>query len=504
LAKSNNKSLSQQSLSGALWMFSSSGAQAILRIVFSSVLARLLTPSDFGIVTIATMITGITEMFVQMGIGPAIVQSQNITDDHINSGFTFSILTGLGITFIFLLVNPLIASFFEMPELTNILNILVWIFPLKMSSRVSYSLIQRKLQFKKLAGLDMVSYLIGFGAIGITLAYNGYGFSSLIWATLAQVAINSILLFLVKPHSLKLRLNIALIKPLLSTGKHYTLASIFNYLAMQVDYFLVGKLMGPAQLGFYNRAYSLMNTSNQLVGNVMDSILFAGFSKLQNDSSRKTSSLFKSYSLLFMTFLPATIIIILLAPELILILLGPKWSQTILPFQILTIGMIFRIGYKIGSSFAKGNGAAKDNAINQVFYFSLVGIAAYLGILQGSIVYVAIYVDIALFITFVLSVRLAIKLSDFSWTFFLKSIKDGLILLILFGILNSIFVLAIRDIGSTVVLTVILTMILNLLFSLVFLKWIKSHTKEETFATLKSSYNTFIQRKSKKQTKTIV
>lgn len=351
-------SLSKQTFSSALWMFSSSGLQAVLRIAFNAILARLLSPSDFGVVAIATMITGFAELLVQMGVGPALVQTKNITDDHINTGFTFSVLSGFFMAFCFWLINPFIASFFNMPALTSILNVLLWIFPIKMVTKISNSIIQRELLFKKLAGVDVVSYLLGYGLVGITLAYLGYGFTALIWATLMQAAINSALMFYMQPHSVRLRIKVKLLKPLLSYGTNFTLANFFSYMALQADFFVVGKIMGPAALGFYNRAYNLMNNSTAVIGTVMNTVLFASFSRVQDDKKRQESSLSKSYTLLFLLFLPISIFVIILAPELVGILLGNKWNTVIFPFQILAGSMVFRIGYKVGSTFAKGMGAA--------------------------------------------------------------------------------------------------------------------------------------------------
>ncbi len=467
----HTQDLSKHAFSSALWMFSSSGLQAVLRIAFNAVLARLLSPSDFGVVAIATMVTGFAELLVQMGVGPALVQTKEITDDHINTGFTFSILSGFFMAFVFWIINPYIAAFFEMPALTSILNILLWIFPLRMVTKISNSIIQRELLFKKLAGVDVVSYLFGYGLVGITLAYLGYGFTALIWATLMQALIYSALMFYMQPHSLKLNINFKLLKPLLSYGSNFTLANFFSFMALQADFFVVGKLMGSTALGFYNRAYNLMNNSTNIIGTVMNTVLFASFSKLQDDRTRQERSLIKSYNLLFLFFLPISLFVVILAPELVNMLLGSKWTAIILPFQILAGSMVFRIGYKVGSTFAKGMGAAKSNAQIQFIYFLSVVAGAVIGVYAGGILYVAISVSLAIVLNFILSVFLVIKLSDFNWSSFGKTIYNGLVFTVITLVLDVVAASVFRVTINQVLVTFFGTMFLNFLVTLLILRF---------------------------------
>jgi O-antigen/teichoic acid export membrane protein len=426
MGKNKKQSLTDKTFGGFLIMFASSSAQVFLRVIFMSVLSRILTPEDFGLVAIATMITGFAELFIQLGVGPALVQLKILTEKHIRTGFTFSLMNGILMTVIFYLLSPFIADFFEMPELLEVLHVIVWIFPVRTISKISYNLLQRELQFKKLAGNEVISYVVGFGTVGIPMALMGYGYMSLIWGSLIQAIIYSIILFYYQPHKLKLKIDRPELKELISFGAYFSLSNIFSFFAMQGDYFVIGKLMGASSLGYYNRAYKLMNMSNTMVGSIMNKVLFPGFSKIQGDKDKAGIALRRSYNLIFMVFIPVSSLAVILAPEVIIILLGKQWYEVIPIFQILATGMMLRVGFKIGSSFARGSGMVKSNALIQFVYFVNVVLGAYIGSFYG-LTAVAFLVTIALLINFILLTNIAVKYSTLQWQ---SIIKDFFLLLI--------------------------------------------------------------------------
>lgn len=393
--------LTQKTLSGLFWLGSSSGAKAIIKIIVIGLLARLLEPGDFGVVAAAMVVIVFTEMIYEMGVGPALIQLENIGEKHIHTAFTFSLGLGVSLILLFYQINPFIAAFYEMPELLDVLNLLLWVFPIRTISHISYSLLQREMLFKRLAGLDLISYLLGFGVMGLILALNGFGVWSLVWANLTEALIYCILLLVRTYRKLGVGLDITALKELLRFGSGFTIAAILNFFARKADYIIVGKYIGGAGLGIYSRAYGLMNAPNSIVGSVANNVLFAGFSKIQADGKRMLSALEKSYSLIFLSMLPLSGISIILAPEIILVLLGEKWMASIMPFQVLVFSMFFRVGYKIGGTYLKSVGKTKVLAFTQGIYAIGVTLGSYLGLAWG-INGVAVGVTLAIILNFFL------------------------------------------------------------------------------------------------------
>lgn len=386
-----------------------------MRVLFTAVLARLLTPEDFGLIATATIVTGFAELFVQFGFGQGLVQKKEISKDDVGTAYTSSLVLGLGFGLLLVFTAPLIATFFEQPELTGILRLLAILFPLKSLNQVQFSILQRDMKFKSLAGRDVLSYAIGYGVVGITLAYFDYGVMALVYALLVQALVYSLLLGISqRDFKLRFSFNKESYSHLFNFGKNMTLVKIFNYLALKGDYFMVSKFLGPANLGFYSRAYGLMNAPNSIIGATLNTVLFSSFSKDQNDRERQYIVLKKSFSLvifLVFLFLP---FLILYSREIVLILLGDQWLKVIAPFQILLGGFAFRLLYKISSSFLRRGKMLIFQMRSQFLYMFLVCAGSFLGSMY-SIESVAWFVNLALLINFVVLTNKVVNESYLTW-----------------------------------------------------------------------------------------
>src|SRR6266446_3877522 len=168
------QSMTNRTLSGLFWMSLATGANVLSLLLVTIVLARLLTPADFGLAAAALMVIGFSAIFAELGIGPALVQRQHLQTMHVRSGFT--LLFGLGVLFYALswLAAPVIAGLFGLEELTPILRVVALIFPAQGLGIVAESLLQRDLRFRCVAGLDTVAVVLGYGGVGITLAIFGF------------------------------------------------------------------------------------------------------------------------------------------------------------------------------------------------------------------------------------------------------------------------------------------------------------------------------------------
>lgn len=190
------RSLSGQVVRGFAWLFTGVGVQMILRTLVLAVLSRLLVPEDFGVLSAAMVLVSFVETVAQIGIGPAITQRKNLTDAHVRTGFTLSLLIAIVLVAVSWFSAPMIAPFFNMPEIEVVLYYIVWLFPLRALGLVAEALLVRQLRFNVLTQVEIASYVIGYGTVAILLAYLGLGPSALVYATLAQSGLKSILLLL--------------------------------------------------------------------------------------------------------------------------------------------------------------------------------------------------------------------------------------------------------------------------------------------------------------------
>ena len=196
-----NRGLKQQLYNGFYWQFSVVILQSFVQFGVLFILARLISPNDFGIAQSALIVVGFANLLSQIGIGPAIVQRSVLTENHIRAGSTLSITFGFFLSFLVFTFNTYIASFFNMPSLARILKFVSIIFIVESITIISQSLLQREMKLKALAIIDLISYSF-YGIVAITLGLLGHGVWALIWGAISQAFIKNIILQIIKPHSI--------------------------------------------------------------------------------------------------------------------------------------------------------------------------------------------------------------------------------------------------------------------------------------------------------------
>lgn len=408
------KSLTDRTIQGILLIFSGQMSQSILSIVVMIVLARLLSPKEYGIVGAAMVVVGFSQIFSKLGIAPAIVQRPNLGSLHIKVGFTLSIIFGLVVGLVFVFSAPLIAGFFGIPELNGVIQVLALVFPLSGLGIVGKALLQKEMQFGRLAATELVSYLLGYGLLGIILASNGWGYWALVSAHLGQTVLHTLTLLMMKRDVLGFSLSAKETRELLNFGVGFSLARFFNYLATQADNLVVGRWLGAEALGIYGRAYQCLMMPANMVGNVVDMVLFPAMASVQKDKVRLGRAYTQAVAVVAMVTLPLSGFLVILAPEIIHVLLGGQWMEMVLPFQVLASALVFRTSYKISDSLARATGAVYRRAWRQCFYAVAVFVGAWVGHFWG-LAGVAFGVTVAIILNFLFMLQLSARLVFISW-----------------------------------------------------------------------------------------
>jgi PST family polysaccharide transporter len=216
-------------------------------------------------------------------------------------------------------------------------------------------------------------------------------------------------------------------KDLAYFGGGFTVARLANYAAVYGDNVVTGRFLGPAALGYYGRAYSLMSAPAYAFGTVLDAVLFPAMAKVQDDSRRLAAAYLRSVALIALLVLPLSAALILLAPEVIRVALGPRWTPAVAPFQILGIGMLFRTSYKMSDSIARSTGAVYRRAWRQVIYAGLVVVGAGIGQHWG-ISGVAWGALAALTANFVIMAALSLDVARITWAEFWAAHRPAVLL----------------------------------------------------------------------------
>lgn len=369
------RGLTYQTVVHFLWSSSGTAVQFVSSLVVLVVLARVLPPSAFGMASAAMATIALCET-VRAGIGPAIVRAPRLDPEDIQVAFGLAVASSLVLACAVTGLATTVASFFSTPQLGTILPALALILPLRGLGTVAKALLQRDLDFRRLAAIQAVSFGLGFALPALALAAGGFGVWALVWPQVIQCLMETVLFFHYHPHSVRIRLEPAIARRLVSYSGGVFLSEAANTVAINGDNVIVGHYLGVTALGLYSRAYRLMSLPANLLGDVVESVLLSTMARIQDERERLVLSYLRGTALCSLVMLPISASSFVLAPEIVLVLLGSKWTAAILPFRILSLGIFFRVGRKMGATLARATGAVYRLGLRMVLDAVLVVTAA--------------------------------------------------------------------------------------------------------------------------------
>ena len=408
------------------WRFATVYAKFALQTAVTVVLSRLLPVEDFGLLTQALIIINFVAVISEVGMAPALVQKRDLTPQHIRTGFTISLLSGLLLTAALWLSAPLFEGFYKTPGVTPILRALSWTFFFISLSTVGGALLQRKLDFRSLFVMDTASHL-AYGVVGVTLALRGYGVWALAYAALVQAVAKAILAFAFSHHSLRLEMSRPEARELLRFGAGMSATRLILHLARNADNLVVGRYLGAVSMGLYARAYTLMTMPILEIAGAMNAVLFPAYSEIQHEHERLKRVYFQNLAVVTLRLFPVLVTMAALAPEIMRGVYGPPWAGAAPPLRILCFGGFFLCVHNLGDALARAKGAVAGRFWRHAIYAVGVFLLARLGATKGT-EGVALGVTVALGLQYLLMAQLANQLLQASWRDFFAAQAPGALL----------------------------------------------------------------------------
>ena len=401
------RGLARRTRHGLSWTAAGAVASNAIRLAVYAALGRILSRTEFGVVAAAMTVIQLGNTLRDLGVGLALVQRKDLEPEHIEVAFTFSVLLGVALGGAMFAGAGLFAEFYGIEGSVGVLRLLSLLFVLRGVALVPGFLFRRNMSFRALTLIDLIAYVAG-SALAIALALAGTGAWSLACGYVLETAIGVGLLLYLAPPPWRLRFHRRHLRDLLGYGMGQSAANIASYFANNGDYMVVGHFLGPAKLGLYQRAYELMRFPANVFSSVAGSVLFSAFSKVQDDPERLGRAFRRTLFASALVLLPASAGLIVLAPEVVRILLGPHWSGVEWPFRIMAVVMLFRTTYKLGGMVGRSAGAVFELAGWHVTYaVCVIGGALYA--MRWDIPGVAITTAISVFLQFLALSRLGIK-----------------------------------------------------------------------------------------------
>jgi O-antigen/teichoic acid export membrane protein len=400
-------SLRNDVLHSLKWLGGARLAGQLVAWAITIIVIRILKPSDYGLMAIAEVMIGFAALFQELGLYSAMVQKRDLTQRQIEQAFGLLIIANTGIYLLVFALAPFLAQFFGDPRLTTIVRVLGIQFPLASVGVVQDAMLSRSMRFKRKSIANVVIVLgNGFTTLGFALA--GAGVWALVFGNLAGSLIRPVALSMAARHWCRPRFSREGMAEMLHFGSFVTLSGFLWYVYSRSDVFIIGKILGKEILGFYSIAMQLASLPIQKVGEVLNQVGLAAYSTIQHDMAAIRSHYLKVVRILSFVAFPIFWGISSVSPELVNVVLGHRWTPAIIPLQLLSLVMPFRMVSHSGSplsAIGKPQIATLNHLITLVlmppafiigaYYYGLTGVSLAWVIMYPIAVLVRLHVSLA-------------------------------------------------------------------------------------------------------------
>ncbi len=367
----------------------------IISLGTTLILARLLSPADYGIMALAMIVIGFVGFFNEIGIGSAIVQKVELTVSEVNGCFVVAILLGLVLCVATVLASYLAAIFFKTPQLQGMIATLSVTFIFGSLNTVPLAFLRREFQFKGIAALNIIE-VVTVTIVSLPLAIAGFGAWSMVWGFIASSAARTIGAYFLSSWRFNKNFNIHEAMTLISYGLNITLSRIFWYVYINADKVIIGKILSVRAVGVYDMAMSLAALPNSQITSIVTNVASPLFSKLQNDLPQISLTILKlTRGIAYITY-PILIGMLVCSREFILVVLGEKWLDILIPFGALClVGLLRSVDPLLSQLLISTGHVAKLTAYTAMCSVAMA-VAVFIGGtwdgLRGvSLVWVAVY-----------------------------------------------------------------------------------------------------------------
>lgn len=463
--------LTKSAAIGIMWSGITQFSLQVFRFVVIIILARLLNPEDFGIVGLAALFIGIINIINDLGLSAAIIQRKDLEKAHLSTSFWASVGIAILLWFFSILISPFVADFFQEGLVRPILIVTSAGLVIGSFCVVHKALLQKKLKFKKIAIAEISGAFVS-GIASIFLAFNQFGVWSLVYGQLLANFVMVLIFWRLCSWKPGFNFSYRHFKDLFTFGGNVMGSRLLNYIDSNVDYLVVGKLLGKTSLGYYTIAYQLMTFPLHKISMMVTRVTFPIFSTIQDDNDALRRGYTKTVRYISLITFPLLTGMLAVAPEFIIVVFGEKWAPIILPLQILCLaGALKSIGTTVGSVLlAKGRSDLqfKWNIITVI----VVPIAVVIGAKNYGITGVASAITVMTILLFPIIQTITNRLIDLSMYEYMKAIYPSIIgsLVLLAGVeifQKSVAIYNISDIimlGSSILIGFIVYLLILWLF----------------------------------------
>lgn len=342
-------SLKAKVIRGLSWNVAGQLTLQFSRVIITLILARLLLPSEFGIIAMITVFSGFGNIILNFGFGPSIIQKKGLDHKDLSSIFWFNSVIGIALCFLLIVCSPLIVKFYQEPRLYSLIIFISTTFIFNAANVVQIALFSKNMNFKILV-LSKASAVIFGGVVACLMAFLGYSY----WSLAAQIFLTSVLSFIIiwivsnwRP---SFYFDFNSVRKVLGLSSSLFLNSFLNYIASNLDNLLIGKFYSQKSLGLYSKSFSIISIPPSLITSVISKVMLPAFSEIQDNKEKIEKIYIDIIKFISILVFPAMGLISLHSDYFVLVVFGENWIEAAPIISIFCFsGMLASINSLLGS-----------------------------------------------------------------------------------------------------------------------------------------------------------
>jgi PST family polysaccharide transporter len=377
-------SVADLALGGIGWNLWRVLAESGARLLIGIILARLLLPSDFGLLAIIMLINGIAGLAFSGGLWASIIQYRELKEDDIRVAITSSLILGILGFFIIWLIAPKFSAFFGLEGKALLLRLAALEIIFSGCGAVVRSLRINRFDMKVVFFSEALGQIFGYGLFSILLALQGAGAWSLVIGNLARAVLSFMFLLGAERPPLRPLLRISSLKNLFMFGWPVTAGSLINTAAVKIDTLIIGRFLSPTDLGLYSRAFNLMQIPHGLITRITSGILFSFMAEIRADKQRLAKAYLAAITFATLACFPLLLAMGAVADLVVVGLYGPNWEGSVGIFRVLFAAGLFKTLLSVAGSAVKALGLVRREVIRQAAYLAILLAGGLIGVRFGT------------------------------------------------------------------------------------------------------------------------
>lgn len=338
---STSNSLKKKTIKGFFWRFAERMSSQLVTFGVSIILARLLGPSEYGVIALTMVFMAIANVLTIGGVGTSLIQKKNADELDFSTMFYAGLLLAVSVYVILFFVSPLIADIYNNSQVCPILRVLGLTLPISSVNSIQQAYVSRQLEFRKFFYATLIGGVLS-GIVGISMAYFGYGVWALVGQQISNIVFNTITLSFIVDWCPRCMFSFERFKDLFGFGVKLMGANLVGTIFYELKIFLVGVKYKPADLGLFNRGESLPQMISNNINNTISTVMFPALSKMQDDKKAVKSALRRSMLTSSYILMPIMFFLCSVADKIVFILLGDEWLGCV-PYM-----RVFCVSYSLG------------------------------------------------------------------------------------------------------------------------------------------------------------